>query len=222
MHPDALVARLACILLGYLFGSFLTAEVVARVVSGKSARQLGTGNPGMANIMAQLGKGAGLLTLAGDTLKTVAACGAAYYATAPLIGQASILYAGLGAVLGHNYPAWARFRGGKGVAVTCTWLVLYLPFWGTLCCIAGGALVLWLGYLPLGAVVIPSAGHPARVAFLWPRKRHSNFGPGHHDVQPPLPRPAADSAGDRAPIFPTPQSKMNNFIIAYFHQPEKL
>ena len=198
MHPDALAARLACILLGYLFGSFLTAEVVARVVSGKSARQLGTGNPGMANIMAQLGKGAGLLTLAGDTLKTVAACGAAYYATAPLIGQASILYAGLGAVLGHNYPAWAGFRGGKGVAVTCVWLVLYLPFWGTLCCIAGGALV------------------------LWPRKRHSNFGSGHHYVQPPLPRPAADSAGDRAPIFPTPQSKMNNFIIAYFHQPEKL
>ena len=67
-----------------------------------------------------------------------------------------------------------------------------------------------------------SAGHPARVAFLWPRKRHSNFGPGHHYVQPPLPRPVADSAGDRAPIFPTPQSKMNNFIIAYFHQPEKL
>lgn len=221
MHPDALAARLACILLGYLFGSFLTAEVVARVVSGKSARQLGTGNPGMANIMAQLGKGAGLLTLAGDTLKTVAACGAAYYATAPLIGQASILYAGLGAVLGHNYPAWAGFRGGKGVAVTCVWLVLYLPFWGTLCCIAGGALVLWLGYLPLGAVVIPAlAILPA--CFLWPRKRHSNFGPGHHYVQPPLPRPAADSAGDRAPIFPTPQSKMNNFIIAYFHQPEKL
>ena len=156
MHPDALAARLACILLGYLFGSFLTAEVVARVVSGKSARQLGTGNPGMANIMAQLGKGAGLLTLAGDTLKTVAACGAAYYATAPLIGQVSILYAGFGAVLGHNYPAWAGFRGGKGVAVTCVWLVLYLPFWGTLCCIAGGALVLWLGYLPLGAVVIPA------------------------------------------------------------------
>ena len=44
----------------------------------------------------------------------------------------------------------------QGVAVTCTWLVLYLPFWGTLCCIAGGALVLWLGYLPLGAVVIPA------------------------------------------------------------------
>ena len=213
MHPDALAARLACILLGYLFGSFLTAEVVARVVSGKSARQLGTGNPGMANIMAQLGKGAGLLTLAGDMLKTVAACGAAYYAMAPLIGQASILYAGLGAVLGHNYPAWARFRGGKGVAATCTWHALRLRWRGP------GP----VARLPaVGGCGDPSAGHPARVAFLWPRKRHSNFGPGHHYVQPPLPRPAADSAGDRAPIFPTPQSKMNNFIIAYFHQPEKL
>lgn len=201
MHPDALAARLACILLGYLFGSFLTAEVVARVVSGKSARQLGTGNPGMANIMAQLGKGAGLLTLAGDTLKTVAACGAAYYATAPLIGQASILYAGLGAVLGHNYPAWARFRGGKGVAVTCVWLVLYLPFWGTLCCIAGGALVLWPRLPAVGGCGDPSAGHPARVAFLWPRKRHSNFGPGHHYVQPPLPRPAAGFGRGQSPDF---------------------
>ena len=72
------------------------------------------------------------------------------------LGSGCLLYTGLGAVLGHNYPAWARFRGGKGVAVTCVWLVLYLPFWGTLCCIAGGALVLWLGYLPLGAVVIPA------------------------------------------------------------------
>ena len=49
MHPDALAARLACILLGYLFGSFLTAEVVARVVSGKSARHHGpTGQGGRA------------------------------------------------------------------------------------------------------------------------------------------------------------------------------
>ena len=124
MHPDALAARLACILLGYLFGSFLTAEVVARVVSGKSARQLGTGNPGMANIMAQLGKGAGLLTLAGDTLKTVAACGAAYYATAPLIGQASILYAGLGAVLAI-LPAWFSYGPESGILTLALAIMMF-------------------------------------------------------------------------------------------------
>ena len=86
MHPDALAARLACILLGYLFGSFLTAEVVARVVSGKSARQLGTGNPGMANIMAQLGKGAGLLTLAGDKNGCCLRCGVLCYGTTDRAG----------------------------------------------------------------------------------------------------------------------------------------
>ena len=48
-----------CLLAGYLLGGFLTAEAVARCLTGKSARALGTGNPGMANITAQLGKAAG-------------------------------------------------------------------------------------------------------------------------------------------------------------------
>ena len=75
MHPNAVLARLLCLLVGYVFGSFLTAEVIARAVAGKSARQLGSGNPGMANITAQLGPKAGLVVLAGDLLKTAAACG---------------------------------------------------------------------------------------------------------------------------------------------------
>ena len=63
-----------CLAAGYLFGCFLTAEVVARCTAGESARQIGSGNPGMANIMTHLGKRAGLLELAGDVLKTAAAC----------------------------------------------------------------------------------------------------------------------------------------------------
>lgn len=62
--------RLLCLAAGYLFGCFLTAEVVARCTAGESARQIGSGNPGMANIMTHLGKRAGLLVLAGDVLKT--------------------------------------------------------------------------------------------------------------------------------------------------------
>ena len=63
-----------CLAAGYLFGCFLTAEVVARCTAGESAREIGSGNPGMANIMTHLGKRAGLLVLAGDVLKTAAAC----------------------------------------------------------------------------------------------------------------------------------------------------
>ena len=66
--------RTGCILTGYLCGCFLTAEAVSRHAAGKSASRLGTGNPGMANIMAQLGFKWGLLVLAGDLLKTLFPC----------------------------------------------------------------------------------------------------------------------------------------------------
>ena len=58
--------RILCLLVGYLLGSFLTAECIARRLTGRSARDLGSGNPGMANIMATLGKGPGFAVLAGD------------------------------------------------------------------------------------------------------------------------------------------------------------
>lgn len=160
LHHQALTYRLVCLAVGYGFGSFLTAELVARLLTGKSARQIGTGNPGMANVMIHLGKAAGFAVLAGDAAKTAAACGISYFAAAQAIGHAAVLYAGLGAILGHNFPLWFGGKGGKGVAVSCVWLMLYLPVTGVLCCMAGGALVLALGYLPLGAVVIPAVAVP--------------------------------------------------------------
>ena len=64
------------------------------------------------------------------------------------------------AVLGHNWPIWYKGRGGKGVAVTCAWLMLYLPVTGVLCCLAGGVAVLLTGYLPVGAVLIAALAVP--------------------------------------------------------------
>ena len=59
--------RLLCLLLGYLCGCFLTAELVARARTGKSAAALGTGNPGMANLAHELGKGWGAVVLASSS-----------------------------------------------------------------------------------------------------------------------------------------------------------
>ena len=149
-----------CLLAGYLLGGFLTAEAVARSLTGKSARALGTGNPGMANITAQLGKAAGFAVLAGDVAKTALAVWFCVRYAAPELGRTAVLYAGLGAILGHNWSVWHGFHGGKGVAVTCTWLILYLPVTGLLCCLAGGIAVLLTGYLPLGAVLIAALAVP--------------------------------------------------------------
>ena len=114
----------------------------------------------MANIMATLGKGPGFAVLAGDVAKTVLACGLCWLLAGPVLGHTALLYAGAGAISGHNYSLWHKGWGGKGVAVTCTWLILYLSVTGALCCLAGGLAVLGLGYLPLGAVLIPTLAVP--------------------------------------------------------------
>ena len=147
-----------CTVIGYLCGCFLTAELAARLAEGKSASEIGSGNPGMANIMANLGKKAGFFVLAGDVGKTLIAFGVSWLLAGGLLGRETFLWAGFGVVLGHNFPFWKKFRGGKGVAVTCTWLIFFMPVWGTVSCIAGGAVVLATGYLPLGAVLIPLLG----------------------------------------------------------------
>lgn len=149
--------RLICLAAGYVCGCLLTAEVVARWKTGRGARTLGSGNPGMANIAGALGKGAGALVLAGDLLKTALACALCRLLLAPDLGRLAVLYAGLGAALGHNFPFWSGFHGGKGVTVTCAALVLAFPLWGTVSCILGLAVVLSTGYLPVGALVIPAA-----------------------------------------------------------------
>ena len=157
-----LFPRIACLLLGYFFGCFLTGEIVVRFKTGKSASEFGTGNPGMANVMKIFGVKTGLIVLAGDLLKTILACllclalfgGKLLHDPDLVIGQISCLWAGLGAVLGHNWPFWRRFSGGKGVAVTCMAIFLFSPLWGLLADLAGMLTVLITGYLPLGAVLI--------------------------------------------------------------------
>jgi glycerol-3-phosphate acyltransferase PlsY len=149
-----------CILIGYLFGSLLTAELVARCAVGKPCAEIGSGNPGMANILHELGFWPGAAVLAGDILKTAAACGlcAALFGG---LGRAAVLYAGLGAALGHDFPMGRGLRGGgKGVAVTCAAIAFYSPLWGTLADAAGMLVVFSTGWLPVGAVVIPAVFVP--------------------------------------------------------------
>ncbi len=159
--------RLWSLLIGYLWGGFLTAEAVARRRTGDSAAALGSGNPGMANIAAQLGWGWGAAVLLGDIGKTLLAVWMSR-ALFPALGPLAALWAGLGAALGHNFPLWRKFRGGKGVTVTCACLILFSPLWGTLACLSGLAVTLATGFLPLGAVFIPLLFLPPAFAFCGP------------------------------------------------------
>lgn len=151
-----------CLLIGYLFGCILTAELIVKHKTGKSVSEFGTGNPGMANVMRIFGFKTGAAVLAGDLIKTVAAvliCCLLFGRSSVLpsgkpLGQPAVLWAGLGATLGHNWPIWRRLKGGKGVAVTCMTIFLFSPLWGLVSDAAGMLVVFRTGYLPLGAVVI--------------------------------------------------------------------
>ncbi|MEY8437713.1 glycerol-3-phosphate acyltransferase [Atopobiaceae bacterium 24-176] len=147
---------LACVAVGYVFGMVLTADLVCRAVLHRSAFDVGDGNPGMANIGHELGKGWALVVLAGDCLKVVVAV-LICWQVLDIVFPLSASLAGLGATLGHNYPVWHRFRGGKGVTTTCAAMILAWPAAGIVSCLLGLGVVVFGGYLCWGAVAITIA-----------------------------------------------------------------
>lgn len=107
---------LTAIGLGYLLGTFPTADLVARRAAGGGVdlRQAGSGNPGTANALKVLGAKAGATVLVGDMGKGAAACAVGGLVAGPIGAH----LAGTSSVIGHCYPVWTGFRGGKGVATS--------------------------------------------------------------------------------------------------------
>ena len=103
-------------MLGYLIGTFPTADLVARRASGGTVdlRRAGTGNPGGANALKVLGKRAGYTVMAGDVAKGALASAVGSVVAGPVGAH----LAGSSSVIGHCFPVWNGFRGGKGVAAS--------------------------------------------------------------------------------------------------------
>ena len=110
--------RIICLLIGYLFGIIQTGFIYGKI-KHIDIRKHGSGNAGATNALRTLGWKAGATTFTGDALKAVAAVLLAklIFADSPQVMLLG-LYAGMGVVLGHNYPFYLKFKGGKGIAST--------------------------------------------------------------------------------------------------------
>ena len=149
--------RIICVLIGYVFGIFQTGYLYGKL-HNIDIRTKGSGNAGTTNALRTMGLKAGVVTFLGDAFKCIFAVVLvkAIYAHAhadalPMLA----MYAGMGAVLGHNYPFYLNFKGGKGIAVTAGLLASTLPLGLVIVCLLSFAIpVIFTKYVSVGSIVV--------------------------------------------------------------------
>ena len=149
--------RFICLLIGYAFGLIQTGYIYGKM-KGVDIRKEGSGNAGSTNALRTMGIKAGLVTLLGDCFKCVFAVvtvyliyGKTYADIFPLFA----MYAGMGAVLGHNYPFYLNFKGGKGIAATAGLILSTTNIWMVLICLfAFLGIVAVTRYVSLGSLAV--------------------------------------------------------------------
>lgn len=122
--------RIICIIIGYVFGNFQTSYFYGKA-HGIDIRTQGSGNAGTTNALRVLGIKAGLIVLAGDIIKCMAAIFISrmlFQEKYPDMTYLFVLYAAMGAILGHNFPIVLGFRGGKGIAATAGLILSFHPY----------------------------------------------------------------------------------------------
>jgi acyl phosphate:glycerol-3-phosphate acyltransferase len=115
---------LAVIVVSYLLGGVPTAFIAGRIIKGQDIRRLGDENAGAANVFRELGRPAGILVGIIDAGKGALAVLVARAFEMPL---AVVMLAGLAAVIGHNWPVFLGFRGGRGLSTTLGVLLVLVP-----------------------------------------------------------------------------------------------
>lgn len=148
--------RIICIVIGYVFGLFQTAFIYGKM-HGIDIRDHGSGNAGTTNALRVLGTKAGLIVFAGDVIKCILAmvvCSAIFGAANPEKAYLLRLYGAAGAILGHNFPFYLNFRGGKGIAATAGLILAFHPFFIPMGVILFFGIFLTTHYVSLGSLLV--------------------------------------------------------------------
>ena len=151
-----MLPRIASLIIGYLFGIIQTAYIYGKM-NGIDIRDYGSGNAGTTNALRTLGLKAGVITFLGDAFKCIFAVLTAYLIfrnTYPGYMRLLAVYTSAGAVLGHNYPFYLKFRGGKGIAATAGMIATFGPLVIAIGIAAFAAIFVTTHYVSLGSIVL--------------------------------------------------------------------
>lgn len=151
-----MIERLICLVIGYIFGLFQTAFIYGKA-HGIDIRKYGSGNSGTTNALRVLGTKAGLIVLLGDCLKCILAVCLTrllFGASHPDIIYLLCLYAAAGAILGHNFPFYMNFRGGKGIAATAGLILSFHPYFVIMGVLVFFGIFFTTHYVSLGSLLV--------------------------------------------------------------------
>ncbi len=139
------------LVLGYAVGCFQTSYILARSVKNIDIREHGSGNAGSTNALRVMGAKFGIMTFGGDLLKAIIAV---VIARAVFDSQLVGLFAGLGVVLGHNWPVILKFKGGKGIASTLGVMLAYDWRIGLIVWAITAVVILTTKYVSVGSMLL--------------------------------------------------------------------
>jgi len=146
--------RLLCVVIGYLFGLIQTGYIYGKIKK-IDIRKHGSGNAGTTNALRTLGWKAGVITFIGDCLKCVLAVTIVRLIfLQDMHVELYAMYTGLGVVLGHNFPFYLKFKGGKGIASTAGLILAVNPIMFLIIAVVFIGLVLITQYVSLASLVI--------------------------------------------------------------------
>lgn len=162
-----MTSTLIALLAAYLVGSVDFAVVMGKA-RGVDIYSVGSGNPGTSNVLRTMGKGAAAMVLLGDLAKGLIASGMGFTLADPsavgaLAPAAQAALAGFFAVVGHCYPIFHRFRGGKGMATAAGVLLFAEPVAGLLLTVVWAVVVAITRTASLGSLLVLALALPA----LW-------------------------------------------------------
>lgn len=151
-----MLTRVLCLVIGYVFGLFQTSYIYGKM-RGIDIRSHGSGNAGATNALRTLGAKAGVISFFGDALKCVFAMtlvrilfAESYRDVLPVL----VMYTGTGVILGHNFPFYLKFKGGKGIAATGGLIFSTNLLLALICAVLFAGVFVTTHYVSIGSMLV--------------------------------------------------------------------